>query len=431
MTNYTHNLHLFETAKKLRTGELDLEKFINELCDRIDKVEPNINSLLPENNRRARLLSSAKELLVKYAVADNRPPLFGIPIGVKDIFITDNFETHSGSKLPSSAFEGTESEVVTKLKKAGALILGKTVTTEFAYFQPGPTKNPHNTNHTPGGSSSGSAAAVAAGSTPLALGTQTIGSISRPASYCGVFGFKPTSGRISTAGVIPFSPTADHVGFFTQDIDGIDLVASILVDDWKKTQSIENEKPIIGIATGDFLKQASAEVLLWFKNKVEFYKAQGFLIKEIDIFENIENINNAHRGIVASEFASVHKERFKEFGDKFSEHSKSLIEQGKSITQETLISSFKLQNETKKKFMDLTNSLNIDVWISPSAIDTAPKGLESTGSPLMNLPWTFIGVPTLSIPADKINSGLPIGLQVAGALGEDEKLIKLCSSYLI
>ncbi len=142
-----------------------------------------------------------------------RPPLFGIPIGIKDIFHVNGFSTHAGSRLPPKQLMGEEAKCVSDLKKAGALILGKTVTTEFAYFEPGPTMNPHNPNHTPGGSSSGSAAAVAAGLCPLALGSQTIGSIIRPASFCGVVGYKPSYDRISRDGVIPVSPSLDHIGF--------------------------------------------------------------------------------------------------------------------------------------------------------------------------------------------------------------------------
>lgn len=431
MAKFIHNLPLFEIAGKLRTNEIPLEEFIKDLCDRIDNVEPNIHSLLHETNRRERLLAAAKELILKFPDINNRPPLFGVPIGVKDIFIADGFETHAGSKLPSSAFEDKESEVVSILKNAGAIILGKTHTTEFAYFQAGPTTNPHNTNHTPGGSSSGSAAAVAAGLAPLALGTQTIGSVSRPASYCGVYGFKPTSGRISTKGVVPFSPTADHVGFFTQDIEGVELVASLLLKNWKKSSPTYSQKPIIGVPTGAFLQQATKEVYEWFQNKIKRFKDRGFSVLEINAFEDIDKINKAHRKIIASEFALVHKARFKEYGNLFSEHSKNLIEEGQNISQAALSEAFDLQNRIKNNFRQISESEGIGIWISPSAIDTAPKGLQSTGSPLMNLPWTFMGVPTLSIPGDKISSGLPIGLQLAGAWGEDEKLIQLCSTNKI
>jgi len=186
---FTNPLPLSETLTRLREGSLGLKVFLSSICDRIEAVEPYVHSLLPEQNRRERLLSDANDLMRKCPDPHNRPPLFGIPVGVKDIFNVDGFDLSAGSQLPTSLFKGKESSVVTQLKANGALILGKTVSTEFAYFEPGNTRNPYNIYHTPGGSSSGSAAAVACGISPLALGTQTIGSVTRPASYCGVFGF--------------------------------------------------------------------------------------------------------------------------------------------------------------------------------------------------------------------------------------------------
>ncbi|MBT3755848.1 MAG: amidase, partial [Candidatus Cloacimonetes bacterium] len=207
---------LSKVISHLQNKELTPEKLIDDLCDKLEKWDKRIKAFLSETNRRERLHQELKELYHNFPYPNKRPILFGIPIGVKDIFHVNGFETKAGSDLPSEILQGEESVAVSKLKQAGALIMGKTVTTEFAYFHPGATCNPHNFAHTPGGSSSGSAAAVAAGFCPLALGTQTIGSISRPASFCGVIGFKPSIGRISTAGVIPFSKSADHIGFFTQ-----------------------------------------------------------------------------------------------------------------------------------------------------------------------------------------------------------------------
>jgi Asp-tRNA(Asn)/Glu-tRNA(Gln) amidotransferase A subunit family amidase len=260
----TYNLSLSESINALKNDTIEVEDFINSICDRIDHTEPLIHSLIPETGRRQRLLREARDLKEKYPDKNKRPILFGIPIGVKDLFRVDGFPTQAGSKLPVNLFEGQESSVVTTLKNAGALILGKTVTTEFAYFEPGPTCNPHNLSHTPGGSSSGSAAAVACGFTPLALGTQTIGSITRPASFCGVYGFKPSFQRISTNGVIPFSVSADHIGFFTQDLQSIEIVASLLCNHWNTATKVSLKKPVIGIATGSYLEQSNDEVLSLF-----------------------------------------------------------------------------------------------------------------------------------------------------------------------
>jgi len=258
---YFKKIELLKTINALKSGDLNLLSFINDLCDRIEQVEPYISSLISESNKRQRLIKEANALLSKYPDVQKRPPLFGLPVGIKDIFRVDGFETACGSKLPSFLFEGKEAEIVTRLKEAGALILGKTVTTEFAYFQPGPTKNPNNTDFTPGGSSSGSAAAVAAGITPLAFGTQTIGSITRPAAYCGVIGVKPSTKSISTEGIIPFSTTLDHVGFFTNDLEGAAYIASLFCDEWHTSKDGINKKPVIGIPDIEFIAQASNEIL--------------------------------------------------------------------------------------------------------------------------------------------------------------------------
>jgi Asp-tRNA(Asn)/Glu-tRNA(Gln) amidotransferase A subunit family amidase len=212
---------------------MDLFAYIDEMCDRLEKLDPRIEAMLPEPDRRKRVLAEAKTLQTRYPDPARRPPLYGALVAVKDIFHVFGFVTKAGSVIPPELFAGPEAACVKMLRDAGALILGKSVTTEFAYFEPGPTRNPHNLTHTPGGSSSGSAAAVAAGLCVLSLGTQTIGSIIRPAAFCGVIGFKPTLGRVPTEGLVYFSRTLDQVGFFAQDMAGIELASSVLCRQWK------------------------------------------------------------------------------------------------------------------------------------------------------------------------------------------------------
>src|SRR2546423_3239199 len=251
---------LTATAHALRSNQLDLLAFIEDTCKRIDTLEPHIHALLPEAGRRARLISEAKALQERFPDPSTRPTLYGIPFGVKDLFNVDGFPTHAGSQLPAHLFAGPEAASVSALLTAGAIILGKTVSTEFAWFEPGPTRNPCNLAHTPGGSSSGSAAAVAAGYCPLALGTQTVGSVIRPAAFCGVVGFKPTYGRLSSDGVIPFAPSLDHVGLFTPDAGGMLLAARILFDAWE-LPSGEERLPVLGVPEGPYLEQASTAAL--------------------------------------------------------------------------------------------------------------------------------------------------------------------------
>src|SRR5260370_31778057 len=203
---------LATTAAALRSGQIDLLTYIDEVCNRIDATDPLIHALLPEADRRTRLRAEATALQARFPDPASRPPLYGIPVGVKDTFHVDGFPTQAGSQLPPELFIAPEATCATMLRAAGVLILGKTVTTEFAYFEPGPTRNPHHLNHTPGASISGSVAAVAAGFCPLALGTQVIGSTIRPAAYCWSVGFKPTYVLNPTNGLIQCSYSLQHAG---------------------------------------------------------------------------------------------------------------------------------------------------------------------------------------------------------------------------
>lgn len=256
MTIHTNLLH--ETVVALREGRRDPTAYAETCLDRLDDLDSEVRAFLPEEDRRARVVGAVAECVDRYSNPGDRPPLFCVPVGVKDIFHVDGFETRAGSDLPGEILGGPQSDAVTALIDAGAVVLGKTVTTEFAYFDPGPTRNPHDTDHTPGGSSSGSAAAVAAGMTPLALGSQTVGSIIRPASFCGIVGVKPTYGRIPIGGVLPLSPSADHVGYFTQDVSGARHAASVLYDEWAYSNIAIDDRPILGVPNTAYLSQASA-----------------------------------------------------------------------------------------------------------------------------------------------------------------------------
>lgn len=415
---------LFDLITHLQTSQLNPEDLINDLCDKLDEWDDQIKAFLPEENRRERLLDDFSDLNDRFPDPEKRPPLFGIPIGVKDIFHVNGFETKAGSDVPSEVLQGKEADVVTKLKQAGALILGKTVTTEFAYFHPGPTCNPHNFSHTPGGSSSGSAAAVAAGFCPLAIGTQTIGSISRPASFCGTIGFKPSYSRIPVQGVIPFSRSADHVGFFTQDIIGSELIASLLCDEWNSALPDLERKPVIGIPEGDYLHQASDEMLKEFYKVTDNFKQKGFTVKTVEPFRNIDQINSDHKLMNAAEFADVHSDWLKRYKQFYKPATIELIERGQSVTFSALRSARENRLKVRNELENIQTENEIDVWISPSSVTTALKGLGSTGDPAMNLPWTYAGVPTLSIPFGFIGE-LPFGIQFAGKFYQDENLFKV------
>ncbi len=285
---YTAPLPLATAIETLRTGQVELPAYINAICDRVEAVEPHIEALMPETDRRGRLLREAEALQERFPDPGKRPALYGALLGVKDLFYVDGFATHAGSRLPASLFIGPEALCVSKLREVGALVLGMTVAAEFAYFDPGPTRNPHRPEHTPGGSSSGSAAAVAAGYCQLALGTQTTGSVIRPAAFCGVVGFKPSYGRIPTDGLIFCAETLDTIGYLTQDLAGAQLVAPLLCSDWKSV-SAHAATPVLGIPEGPYLAQASSEALRTFEQHLALLEKAGYTLRRVPVF-------SGHRG---------------------------------------------------------------------------------------------------------------------------------------
>ena len=413
---------LASLAQSLRSGNLTLTDYLARLKVYFDEKNEPVQAFLPEENRFDRLRQEAAALEAQYPEPSARPPLYGVPIGVKDIFHVNGFKTQAGSKLPADSLTGPEAESVTRLKQMGALVLGKTVTTEFAYFAPGATRNPHNLEHTPGGSSSGSAAAVAAHLCPLTLGTQTVGSVVRPASFCGDVGFKPTSGRISTAGVIPLSPTLDHVGVFTQDVAGAALAASILCADWQVVAPTD-ERPRLGIPTGPYLDRVGTEGLAHFQKTASKLTQAGFTVQSMAVMPDFDQIYEAHMALMAAEAAVVHQDWFGQFGDRYRPKTADLIKRGQNVSP-TLIEAARTSRENlRDNLQTLMTEHNIDLWISPAAVGTAPAGLDGTGDPVMNLPWTFAGLPALNLPSGFGENGLPLGLQLSGGWYTDEQML--------
>jgi Asp-tRNA(Asn)/Glu-tRNA(Gln) amidotransferase A subunit family amidase len=409
-------------ANGLRSGEISIDDYLDELESRFDSLEPGIHSFVSEVDRFGRLRRDAQALFARYPQPVSRPPLFGLPLGVKDIFRVDGFETKAGSALPPKMFEGSEARSVTNLKLAGALIMGKTVTTEFAYFGPGPTRNPHNLEHTPGGSSSGSAAAVAAELCPIATGTQTIGSIVRPASYCGVVGFKPSYDRITRSGVIPLAPSLDHVGVFGNDVAGVELAASVLCRDWQL--AVTELKPVLGVPKGEYLDRATPEGREHFEATCRLLTENGYEVKRVRAFDNFEEIVDRHKLILAAEAAQVHAQWFAEYGHLYHHSMVELIMRGREVSVGRLAEALNGRQELRRQMTEEMDKHGLDLWICPSAPGPAPRGLQSTGDPIMNLPWTHCGLPAVNLPSGYVEGGLPMGLQAVGRWYEDEALLE-------
>ncbi len=414
----------FPSAESLRSGRTDLLAHIDTVCDRIDAEEPLIRAFLPEPGRRQRLTDVANELLTRFPDPQVRPPLFGQLVGVKDIFRVDGFATQAGSQLPAALFEGAQSAVVTRLIEKGALVAGKTVTTEFAYFQPGPTRNPRNPEHTPGGSSSGSAAGVAAGFFPLALGTQTIGSIIRPAAFCGIAGYKPSFDRIPTAGLLYFSRSLDHVGLFSGDVATMKLAVSVLSDDWEGSRASPPDRlPALAVPDGPYLDEAEEEGRTHFEGTLDRLAGDGFRIERVPFFPDYGELNRRHRRLAAAEAAQVHAEWFANYSEGYSEHMHKIMRTGKEVSREEVDEIRADQLKLRQAIQDALGSAGADLWIAPAATGPAPHGIHATGNPIMNLPWTNAGVPALAVPAGETEGGLPMAVQFCAPFGADEELL--------
>ncbi len=412
---------------KLLRDEITLEAMIEESLTLMQENEQVINAFLPESNRKARLYAEAEALKAKFPA--EKPPLYGILIGVKDLYNVDGYPTQAGSKIPAIAFAGKEASLVSRLKELGALILGKTVSTEFAYFQPGATRNPQNPEHTPGGSSSGSAAAVASGYCPVALGTQTIASVIRPASFCGIFGFKPSHDRIKMDGIFPFSQSADTVGFLTQTLEDQIYLSKLLFTDWSD-YTVKQDVIRIGVATGTYLEQADLECRTLFQKFVEELQEKGVEVKNLDPFGDISIINKTHRVMIAYEFAQNHHELYQQYQDSYSPHSRELYLEGAAILEAEYHKAEAEHFRYRVLLTEMMHTEGIDLWLTPSTLGTAPHGIGATGSPLMSLPWSFVGLPSLSIPYTKAENKLPQGLQFMAGFNEDERLLGIVQNLI-
>jgi Asp-tRNA(Asn)/Glu-tRNA(Gln) amidotransferase A subunit family amidase len=378
-------------------------------------VDGSVHAFVPEPDRAARLRASAAE----GTFTDT--PLAGTLVAVKDIIGVDGLPTRAGSRLPAELFAGPQAAVVDRLRAAGALVAGKTVTAEFAVSAPGPTTNPHDVRHTPGGSSSGSAAAVATGMVPLALGTQTVGSVIRPAAFCGVVGFRPTWGTLPTEGVIPNAPSLDTVGLFTADVAGAALAAGILCG-WADTAG-EDLRPVLAVPDEAYLSCASPLARAAFAGHVQQLRVAGFAVRQATLVEDLEALTRAILVINRYELAQVHRPWFSRYSSGYRVQTADAVRHGQSLSADEYVAALAWRSRYVERLTTVTLEEGIDLWISPAATGPAPLGLDSTGDPAMSAPFSLAGMPALSLPAPGRSAALPLGLQCAAVPGADRALI--------
>ncbi|MGW4898328.1 amidase [Kitasatospora sp. NPDC004240] len=415
-------------AAALRSGGLAPADHVDRLCARIERVDPLVRSFVPEPGRHARLLAAARELAARHP-DPAAAPLYGITVGIKDIVHVDGLPTHAGSALPPGVLAGPQAAVVDRLLAAGALVAGKTHTAEFAVSAPGPTRNPYDLGHTPGGSSSGSAAAVAAGLVPLAIGTQTVGSVVRPAAYCGVVGFRPTYGRIPVDGVVPNAPSLDTVGLFTADLAGAALAAPLLCDDWRPVapEPADGAAPVLGVPLGPYLERARPEARVAFGRQLERLEAAGLTVRRAEPIPDFEEVLRHSRAVNRYELARSHREWFARFGGLYRPETVAGIRHGQGVDPDDYAAALRAREHFRERIAEATAAAGVDLWLAPAATGPAPYGLDSTGDAVMSLPWSWAGLPALSLPAGRSAGGLPLGLQVVGAAGADERLLALAA----
>jgi len=341
-------------------------------------------------------------------------PLSGIPFGVKDIIETRGMATEYGSPVYKGRVGTMDAAIVREMRSRGAILVGKTVTTAFAYRTPGPTRNPRNLDHTPGGSSSGSAAAVAAGMVPFTIGEQTRGSMIRPASFCGITGFKPTHDLLSMEGVLPLAKSLDTLGLYTHTPQ--DMIAL-----WKALGRSAGAEENFTFAVPDPLPECEPEMAKAFPQAIALLRRSGITIKTVDIAARLKDLSDASDLIQAYEGARYHEVRLKEFGDRLDQPLAELIRDGLKIPVERYNTIKQLVADNRQRFAEIFKSA--PVILTPAAPGQAPLGLSTTGDPRMNAPWTAMGNPALSIPMP-LASGLPLGLQLTADLGQDSRVLQ-------
>jgi Asp-tRNA(Asn)/Glu-tRNA(Gln) amidotransferase A subunit family amidase len=340
-------------------------------------------------------------------------PLAEIPFGVKDIVETKEMATEYGSPLYKGRLGTEDAAIVREMRSRGAVLLGKTVTTAFAYRTPGPTRNPRNLEHTPGGSSSGSAAAVAAGMVPFTIGEQTRGSMLRPASFCGVTGFKPTHDLLPMEGVLPLAKSLDTLGLYTH-------TPADMLELWKAMGKPIGRDEQFSFGAPEPIPECDPEMANAFRQSVALLRNSGLTIKAIDIANELKKLVEAGDVLEAYEGARFHEARLKEFGNRLDQPIANLVLNGLKISTARYDETKRFIAESRMRFTETFKST--PVILTPAAVGAAPLGLSTTGDPRMDAPWTALGTPAISIPMP-VASGLPLGLQLTADVGQDARLL--------
>lgn len=422
-----------EAARLIRAGSVSSEEFVRACLARIAEVDQTIEAWAFLDGEYA--VEQARTLDRRRKNGKDLGPLHGVPVGIKDVFDTADMPTENGTSLHAGRRPNEDATTVSLLRQAGAIILGKTVCTELGLVAPGKTRNPHDPARTPGGSSSGSAAAVAAHMVPLATGSQNNGSVIRPASYCGVYGYKPTAGRISRHGVLRQSPSLDQIGVFGRTVEDVALLAQELMAFDPRDAAMHP------VARPNLLKTAlqdlAAEPRLAFIKTPVWEEAAGATreglatllarlgdrVAEASLPSVFEEAHALHRSVMEPELAHNYAAEYSVGRDRLSPTLRQIIERGQSASAVTYLAALERVPHLARALDELL--AGYDAVLTPATPGEAPIGLHSTGSPVFCTLWTLCGVPAISVPIVTGADNMPLGVQLVAPRGDDARLLRV------
>lgn len=425
-------LTAIEVREHLLSGRDGVEHFLAQLGRFVDAADTQVKAFAHRDDRVVAL--QAEHLQRQRTAGDLPGPLYGVPVGVKDIIDTLDYPTEYGSPIHAGRYSVTDATAVARLRASGAVIFGKTVTTEFATMHPGPTVNPHRPDHTPGGSSSGSAAAVAAGMVPVALGTQTNGSVIRPASYCGVYAFKPSRSLVPRTGVLDQSPSLDQIGVFARNIDDLALVTEVIAGDDGMDPSCARQPPVrlhdVAVAEPPLPPRFCFVRTPWWDQvdpeAREAYEALvdhlGDLVVHAELPAIVTRTVDWLAQVNGAELAFCLQREWNASRDRLSAALRQRVEQGLAISAVDYMTARDRMPHVTHAFDEYFESY--DAILCPAALGTAPQGLAFTGDPVMQTVWSFAGLPSVNLPLLTLSNGLPLGVQAVGAYKNDARLLR-------
>lgn len=427
------DLTVSQAAAQIRAGELVPVELMESLLARIQTLDPRLKAWQAVDFDAA--MAAAQRSQDELSKSGPVGPIHGVPVGFKDIFYTEGMRTEAGTKFWEGFVPEYDATSVAKLKAAGGLVLGKTVTTQFADGDPARSLNPWNSAHTPGGSSTGSAVAVAARMAPAALGSQTVGSVLRPAAYNGIVGLKPTYGRISKYGVVDYANFCDHVGVLARSVEDTALLLSIMAGPDEKDITSSQEPvadymaglaeggapPHIGVLRGYFTDHSGDETrqnLDWVIGRLA---EAGATVEEIDTGVDFEEMFVAHNTMVPAEAAAFHESMFRDHSEDYGPKITAIIEKGVGISGMEYARASQVR---AKALAQIGGAMErVGVLLSPTAVTPAPKDLTNTGDLRFQSPWTFLGLPSISLPSGLAKDGLPFGIQFAAGAFQEARLL--------